>query len=153
MSASNDPDSSAALIPDLRRLDPFGFTIRGYRPGCRLKVALTPRFAEDGAGAGRKPIDQDAYLALETIRRGRRSGRADLEPWIQAFKMVGWLVDGMDGPVLTVEGLRGHDDLLRRKRHGSRLRMHDDVVRLKHGDDASPRGCRSVDAPAVGPPC
>ena len=124
MSAAHDPGSTAALIPDLRRLDPFGFTMRGYRPGRRLKAALTPRFAEDGAGAGRrKPINQDAYLALETIRRGRWSGRADLEPWIQAFKMVGWLVDGQDGPVLTDEGLRGHDDLMRRKRHGSRLRM------------------------------
>jgi hypothetical protein len=140
MSASHDPDSSAALIPDLRRLDPFGFTIRGYRPGCRLTVALTPRFADDGAGAGRrKPIDQDAYLALETIRRGRRFERADLEPWIQAFKMIGWLVDGRDGPVLTDEGLRGHDDLMRRKGRGSRLRTHDDIVRLRNGGEASRR--------------
>jgi hypothetical protein len=141
MSAAQDPDSPA-LIPDLRRLDPFGFTIRGYRPGCRLTVALTPRFAEDGTGAGRrKPINQDAYLALEIIRRGRRSERADLEPWIQAFKMVGWLVDGQDGPVLTDEGLRGHDDLMRRKGRGSRLRIHDDSVRLRHDDEASPHGC------------
>jgi hypothetical protein len=142
MSAAQDPDGSAALIPDLRRLDPFGFTIRGYRPGCRLNVALTPRFAEDGAGAGRrKPINQDAYLALEIIRRGRRSERADLEPWIQAFKMVGWLVDGQDGPVLTDEGLRGHDEFMRRKGRGARQRMHDDVIRLPQGDDASRRGC------------
>ena len=141
MSAAHDPDSSAALIPDPRRLDPFGFTIRGYWPGRCVKVALTPRFAADGAGAGRrKPIDQDACLALETIRRGRQFERADLEPWIQAFKKVGWLVDGQDGPVLTDEGLRGHDELMRRKGRGSRQRMRDDIIRFRLGDEASPRG-------------
>ena len=117
------------LIPDLRRLDPFGFTIRGYRPGSPRQVALAPNMAVPDAVGGRtKPIDQGAYRALEAIHRGRWSDLAGVESWIKAFAMAGWLVEGADGPALTDAGLEGRRDLMRRKTQGSRLRMHDDQV-------------------------
>jgi hypothetical protein len=128
---------SPTLIPDLRRLDPFGFSIRGYRPGSPRTVALPPPMAAPDAAGGRtKPIDQDAYRALEAIHRGRWSGQAGIDTWIKAFTMVGWLVAGEEGPVLTDAGLKGRHDLMRRKTQGSRLRMHDDhVARSRRGAD------------------
>lgn len=118
---------SPTLIPDLRRLDPFGFSMRGYRPGSLRKVTLAPHLAGPGAAAGRsKPIDQGAGRALEAIHRGRWSGQTAIETWIGAFTMVGWLVEGENGPVLTDAGLKARRDLMRRKTQGSRLRMHDD---------------------------
>jgi hypothetical protein len=131
------PQRARALIPDLRRLDPFGFTLRGYRPGSLRQVAIAPHMAAPGAAAGRvKPIDQGAYRALEAIHRGRWADLVGVETWIKAFTMAGWLVEGEHGPVLTNAGLKGRRDLMRRKSQGSRLRMHDDqAARGRRGAD------------------
>ena len=125
--------SARALIPDLRRLDPFGFTLRGYRPGSPRQVAIAPHMATPAAAGGRiKPIDEGAFRALEAIHRERWGDLVGVEVWIKAFTMAGWLVEGEHGPVLTDAGLRGRRDLMRRK--GPRLRPHDDqVVRSRHG--------------------
>jgi hypothetical protein len=126
-----------ALIPDLRRLDPFGFTIRGYRPGSLRRVAIAPHIAAPGAAGGRaKPIDQGAYRTLEAIHRGRWADLVGAETWIKAFTMAGWLIEGEHGPVLTDAGLQGRRDLMRRKTQASRLRMHDDqTTRSRRGYD------------------
>jgi hypothetical protein len=108
--------AAAVLAPDLRRLDPYGFTTRGYRPGCPLKVALGPHPTGEGTLRGRrKLVGLEAYSALDAIRRGYGGEARVGESWLKAFRAVGWLVDAEAGPVLTDAGLRALDELIPRK--------------------------------------
>ncbi len=56
-------------------------------------------------------IDDQAYRALDAIRRGDQAALATCETWIDAFKTMRWVVTTQAGLTLTPSGLRAFDDM------------------------------------------
>jgi hypothetical protein len=54
-------------------------------------------------------MDREAYLMLDAIGRGGLGDMADRDRWIDAFKAIRWVVEGVDGPILTAEGRHARD--------------------------------------------
>ena len=61
-------------------------------------------------------MDADAFVVLEAVARGVRADGPDSDRWIEAFKTIRWVVEGLDGPMLTAEGRRARDEMALERR-------------------------------------
>jgi hypothetical protein len=58
----------------------------------------------------------EAYLALEAIRRSDQEALCRRDHWLKAFRAIRWIIDTDEGPALTEAGLQARDDLAVRRR-------------------------------------
>ena len=60
-------------------------------------------------------MDDDAYRALDLIRRGQTAELDGLEHWIEAFRTVQWVVATTGGYRLTSAGEGAFADMIRER--------------------------------------
>ena len=61
-------------------------------------------------------MDSEAFAVLEAISRGARADLRDGARWVEAFKTIRWVVEGVNGPILTPEGRRARDQMALERR-------------------------------------
>ena len=60
-------------------------------------------------------MDAEAFAVLEAISRGARADQGGAR-WVEAFKTIRWVVEGVNGPILTAEGRRARDQMALERR-------------------------------------
>ena len=56
----------------------------------------------------------EAYRALEAVKRGNTGDLAGGIRWVDAFKVIGWAVDTAGGPALTSAGREACEEMARK---------------------------------------